>query len=317
MAEKLGTDEARELRDALLSAFPDPGSLEQVLYLYLGEDLDQIAGGRNYKEVVTNLIIWAEAHGRTEDLITGARKENSGNPELKRFDARYRQGPSTSQTQGSTPADVHQSRPVELPEPGRQLPIRILFLAANPIQTGQLRLDEEVRTIDEELQLARFRDRFELIQHWAVRTSDISRALLRHTPHIVHFSGHGSDEGQIILEDAVGSMRPVSPVALGGLFGTLKDNIRCVMLNACFSATQAGAIVKEIDCVAGMSKAIGDAAAIRFAAGFYQALGYGRSIQTAFNNGKNQIDLDSLGEEATPQLLTKPGVDPTTITFAS
>ncbi len=194
-------------------------------------------------------------------------------------------------------------------------PIYILFLAANPLDTDPLRLGEEVRTIDERLRSAQFRERFELIQHWAVRVADLTEYLLRHTPDIVHFSGHGSAQGSIILEDQTGNAQPVSPQALGRMFRTLKDNVRCVVLNGCFSATQAQAIVQEIDCVAGMSKDIGDDAAIQFAGGFYQALGYGRSVQTAFENGCNQIDLEALGEESTPQLLVKPGIDPTRLDF--
>lgn len=199
----------------------------------------------------------------------------------------------------------------------RSAHIGILFLSANPFRTNRLRLDEEVRTIDERLQMAQFRDRFELRQVWAVRTSDLSQALLRYTPHIVHFSGHGSDKGEIILENQVGDAKRVSSQALSRLFRTLKDNIRCVVLNACFSSIQAEAIVKEIDCVVGMSSAIGDEAAVRFAGGFYRALGFGRSIQTAFDLGLAEIDIDSLGEEDTPKLLVKQGVDPTKIAFTS
>jgi hypothetical protein len=194
-------------------------------------------------------------------------------------------------------------------------PMRILFLAANPVDTNPLRLSEEVRTIDERLRSAEFRDRFELIQYWAVRPTDLSECLLRHTPHIVHFSGHGSKRGEIILEDVTGKAKPVSPEALGRLFRVLKDNVRCVVLNACMSAKQAQAIAQEVDCVVGMSRAIGDEAAIRFAGGFYRALGYGRSVQTAFDLGCNEIDLTGLGEEATPKLLVRPGVDTTGLIF--
>lgn len=42
---------------------------------------------------------------------------------------------------------------------------------------------------------------------------------------------------------------------------------------------------------------------IGFAASFYQGLGYGRSIKTAFDLGCIQIDLESLGEQNTPKLL--------------
>lgn len=183
--------------------------------------------------------------------------------------------------------------------------MKILFLAANPRDTDQLRLGEEVRAIDERLRLAHYRDQFELIQHWAIRPHDLSEYLLRHNPDIVHFSGHGSESGQIILEDQLGNAKPIAPQALGRMFRALKDNVRCVVLNACFSAVQAEALAQEIECVVGMTREIGDTAAIQFASGFYQALGYGRSFQTAFDNGCSQIDLDGLGEEATPKMLLK------------
>jgi nucleoside phosphorylase len=65
----------------------------------------------------------------------------------------------------------------------------------------------------------------------------------------------------------------------------LKDNVRVVVLNACYSQAQAKAIVREIDCAVGMNDAILDDAAIAFAAEFYQALGFGKSVQEAFDIG--------------------------------
>lgn len=192
--------------------------------------------------------------------------------------------------------------------------VKILFLAANPIGTGKLRLDEEIRSIDTALIQATYRDQFELIDKWAVRISDVQHYLLRYQPHIVHFSGHGSKESEIILEKTSGKGRSVPREALSQLFSILKDNIRCVVLNACYSEEQAKAIAEYIECVVGMNKAVGDSAAINFAASFYQGLAYGRDIQTAFDLGCNQIDLGGLPDKDTPQLLT-PNCDPTQIKF--
>jgi hypothetical protein len=192
--------------------------------------------------------------------------------------------------------------------------VKVLFLAANPKDTNPLRLDEEIRSIDLALQQAEFRDKFDIKQHWAVRVTDLQGYLLRHQPDIVHFSGHGSAVSEILLEDNNGNSRPVSPRALSQLFSILKDNIRCVILNACYSESQAQAIAKHIDCVIGMSNAIGDEAAISFAAAFYQALGYGRSVQAAFDLGCVQIDLENLDEQDTPKLLAFKNT-PESITF--
>lgn len=208
------------------------------------------------------------------------------------------------------------SRGATAPASAFARPIRILFLAANPTDTTQLRLGEEVREIDAALRQAEYREHFDLRQHHAVRVADLQGLLLRHQPDILHFSGHGSDAGEIILEDGSGRAHPVTPQALGSVFAARKSNIRCVVLNACLSQAQAEAIVQHVDAVVGMAVAIGDRAAISFATAFYQALAYGESMRTAFESGTAQIDLENLGEAQTPQLIA-PHADPAQIDFVS
>jgi hypothetical protein len=164
--------------------------------------------------------------------------------------------------------------------------IKILFLSANPEKTKRLRLDEEAREIENRIALAQKRDQFLLIKKGAVMTDDLQRYLNEEKPVIVHFSGHGSEEKRIILEDNLGNPEEVSISALQSVFETLKDNIRCVILNACFSLGQAKAINNNIDFVIGLSDSISDKAAITFSYAFYLALASGRSIQNAFEQGK-------------------------------
>jgi hypothetical protein len=193
--------------------------------------------------------------------------------------------------------------------------VTILFLAANPKSTDRLRLDEEVRTIDERLRLAQYRDKFNLEQQWAVRTGDILDAMLRYKPDIVHFSGHGSTDGALIFEDASGKAKPVSAAALGMLFHAL-EGVRCVVMNACWSNTHATQIAKDVDCVIGMARSVSDDTAIGFAAGFYRSLGEGKSVGKAFELGKVQIMLDGGSEQSTPRLRSRSGVNPGDVTFA-
>ena len=160
-----------------------------------------------------------------------------------------------------------------------------------------------MRGIDQALRQSEFRDKFDIKQHWAVRVVDLQSYLLRHKPDIVHFSGHGSPSSEIMFEDIDGDSQTVSSLALSQLFSVLKDNIRCVVLNACYSQQQAQAVALHIDCVIGMTKAIGDSAAISFSVAFYQALGYGRDVKTAFDLGCVQINLENLNEQDTPKLL--------------
>jgi hypothetical protein len=184
-------------------------------------------------------------------------------------------------------------------------PIVILFLAANPSDTTRLRLGDEVRAIDQALRQAAYRDQFDLRQHWAVRMTDLQELLLRHQPHIVHFSGHGSPEGRLLFEDPSGRALAARPDALSRLFAILTDNVRCVVLNACYSEPQAQAIAAHIDCVVGMPAEIADAASIGFAASFYRALAYGRDVETAFELGRLEVDLEELDQPDKPKLLAQ------------
>jgi hypothetical protein len=187
---------------------------------------------------------------------------------------------------------------------------RVLFLAANPAGTTPLALDHEIREIEDKIRKSEYRDTLELISKWAVRPDDLLQLLNQHKPHVVHFSGHGSEQNEILLLTDAGTTQPVSSVALAELLRTLKDNIRVVVLNACFSRGQAEALVQNIDCAVGMNKAIGDQAAITFAASFYRALGFGRSVQEAFDQGKAALMLEGIPEDNTPELLCRSGVDP-------
>jgi hypothetical protein len=191
--------------------------------------------------------------------------------------------------------------------------IKILFLAANPENSVRLRLDEEAREIDHKILLAQKKDEFVLCNKGAVRVGDLQLYLNLERPDVVHFSGHGTSDGEIVLEDNTGKAKTVSTEALARVFETLKDNIRCVVLNACFSFEQADEIKQNIDCVIGMSSSIGDEAAIAFSAAFYLALSSERSIQNAFDQGKTEIMLLGIHEENTPQLLHRDEIDPSKI----
>jgi len=181
----------------------------------------------------------------------------------------------------------------------------ILFLAADPSDASRLRLGQELREIQEKLQMAEMRDRFILRQRMSVRPVDISQAILDERPQIIHFSGHGTSAGELCFEDEMGRAKTVEPDALGALFELVATQVDCIVMNACYSAVQANAIAEYIKYVIGMSKAIGDKAAISFAIGFYQALGAGKSIEEAYKFGCVQIRLQGIPEHLTPVLLKK------------
>lgn len=182
---------------------------------------------------------------------------------------------------------------------------KILILSANPKNTNYLRLDEEVREIKAALKLSKNREQFEIITESALRVNDLRRSLLDNLPHIVHFSGHGAGSDGLALENKLGQMQLVSSESLAGLFESFEDQIECVVLSACYSETQAQAIFQHIDCAIGMSREIGDVAAIEFATGFYDALAAGRSYRDAFDFGCGAISLQGIPESKTPQIKVR------------
>ena len=186
--------------------------------------------------------------------------------------------------------------------------IKALFLAANPSSTNRLAIDEEMHAIEQKFRATEHRDALVFQSAWAVRPDDLLQLLNQHRPHIVHFSGHGSSQG-IYLAGDNGQARLVTTQALKALFTTLKDNIRLVFLNACYSREQALALAETIDCVVGMKDSIRDDAAIAFASSFYRAIGFERSVQEAFEQGKTSLLIERIPQEDIPELLVKNGVD--------
>lgn len=75
----------------------------------------------------------------------------------------------------------------------------MLFLAANPLDQEQLRLDEEVRAIGEMIRKSEHRDAVRLESRWAVRPLDVLQAINECRPRVVHFSGHGSGQDEIVF----------------------------------------------------------------------------------------------------------------------
>ncbi len=177
----------------------------------------------------------------------------------------------------------------------------ILVLASSPTNEARLRLDKEVREIDEGLRRSQHREKFTLQQRWAVRPDDLRRALLDFNPEIVHFCGHGSEDDGLVLENDAGLAQLVPNEALVNLFKRFATRrLECVVLNACYSEIQAQAIAQHIDYVIGMNSKIGDNAAIKFAVGFYDELGAGWSYEDAYNGGCDVIALEGIPEEHTP-----------------
>lgn len=182
---------------------------------------------------------------------------------------------------------------------------KILILAAIP---HGLRLDKEIQEIEDAIRRATRRDLFDIRTRTAVRPQDIRHAIAEEKPQIVHFCGHGLDDGSLMLEDEGGHDKLIHPSGLASLFELHADYVNCVLLNACYSAKTAEAISKYINYVIGMNQPIGDKAAIAFSQGFYDGLGYSIPdnedvFERAFKEGKIAIQLEISNSDKNTEYL--------------
>jgi hypothetical protein len=174
--------------------------------------------------------------------------------------------------------------PPSPPPPSYGKNMRILFLAANPLTTPALDLEEEQRSLERELTAVRHRERIALIAKYAVRPDDLLVHVRRERPTVVHFCGHGSPDG-IVLRNDNGAVHAVRAEALQQFF---KDRgVELVFFNSCFSIAQADAVVGAVPTVVGTTSALDDEAARRFSVAFYRTLGDGHSIADAFRDGRD------------------------------
>lgn len=192
----------------------------------------------------------------------------------------------------------------------RKLPekITILFLAANPLDQQQLRLDEEVRLIAEMIRKSEHRESLDLRSCWAVRAADLLQAINEHKPTIVHFSGHGSPSDEIVFQDDAGRTQTVSIDAIVQMMKACSGTIRFVFFNTCYSQRQAQAVIDHVDAAIGMNDAIEDEAARLFASQFYSSIGFALSVGRAVEQAKAALMLEGIPEEDTPELFLAPGL---------
>jgi hypothetical protein len=186
--------------------------------------------------------------------------------------------------------------------------IKILFLSANPWSTSRILVDEEAREIFEKLSEGTCSDQFELTKHTAIRPTDLQRLLMLYRPHIVHYSGHGSKGQKIILEGAPGRGKQVDPQGLVDVFRLYRDHVRLVLLNACFTKAQANALTEVIDYSVGIKKMIGDRAGVTFAGAFYRALGFGKSVEEAFESAQAELRLTNMPRSKGIELFIRNGI---------
>jgi hypothetical protein len=192
----------------------------------------------------------------------------------------------------------------------------ILFLAANAVENVHLALDEEIRAIGNSLERTPGWEKITLASRWAVRPSDILHAVNELQPAAVHFSGHGTEAGELVFEGREGKPSYVKAHTMVKAIAAACPYTRFCFFNACFSEIDAAAVVERLEAAVGMRTVIPDSAAIAFAKQFYSAIGFGKDLAAAMEEAQTALEIEGIEAGNTPVLHLKAGVNASDIVIA-
>ncbi len=185
-------------------------------------------------------------------------------------------------------------------------PLRLLVITSRPLTDGAgnsivlLDIEEERRRMRAALQSARVAARVEYVPH---ATTGAVKTALRDAWDVAHFTGHGTADGRLLLENDFGEAHALAPSETAQLFG--ESTARLIVLSACHSEIIARALhaagapaLIAIDA----RVPIEDRAATIFAEHFYGALAQGWKIRDAFRDAQQSVALDDVVGDAHPPL---------------
>jgi hypothetical protein len=172
----------------------------------------------------------------------------------------------------------------------------ILVVSSNPTldpKEPRLATDEEENRIRDALEKSPHGRRYELELRPATRIDDLLGYLLDQQPTVLHMSGHGVVGG--LVGTAADGHTPVlaNPMGLAQLVAlpSVAKRLRVLILSACLSVEQAKFLAQWVPYVVGTIDNVPDQAAIRFAHGFYTALGHLQPVGDAYAAGVAQAEL--------------------------
>ena len=187
-----------------------------------------------------------------------------------------------------------EKEPLEkLPEVEQQLDRQvILFVAANPPETGKLGSQEK-----EYAQISRkTRGKFDVVDLFAASTAELNDEISRWSPQVIHFCGHAEAEG-LAFHDKYKRVEQILEVeTLIPFFESIKEDfpkLEIVFLNACSSDKSAQAISQNQIYTIGTSGELTSYHAIPFAEGFYSRYAESGNVTLSVRHGIRQVLMET------------------------
>lgn len=187
--------------------------------------------------------------------------------------------------------------------------INILIISSNPEDQDQLNYGKEHREIRDRIRKSPESYRINIHDRTAVRAEDIITAINETNPDFIHISGHGDDKS-LAIQGGNGETVDLTEKMLKAVIESSENEIKIIVLSACHSHQIAEGLSKTVPVVIGMNDAIGDDDAVVFASQFYSSLAFGKSVSTAFEQGKAAVLIEGLEDNDVPELYIKGDIDP-------
>ncbi len=181
----------------------------------------------------------------------------------------------------------------------------ILVLAANPIGTDRVELEREAELIRSNLHLGKWGKDYTVRIRQGTQIEDLARYLSEYRPTIVHIIGHNSATGEIVLENDLQQIQPVTPAQIATLFANVEQHVECIVFNSCFSIEMADVLVKCVPCTIGIDEEIHDVNIASFTSEFYRAVAAGKGYYQAFELARTQTHSLQGLEDDLPRLITR------------
>lgn len=103
---------------------------------------------------------------------------------------------------------------------------------------------------------------------------------------VIHYSGHGSDQDELVFQDDTGATKQVSKQAIVQIMTATLGDIQLVFFNRYYSWGQAKAVVQYTREVVGMNASASDYVARVFDAQLYASIGLGVQLDSHVNRRK-------------------------------
>ncbi len=195
------------------------------------------------------------------------------------------------------------------PETFESEELSILCMPANAAVSSQFGFARTVQSMRKKLHRAARQQRVKIVSAWTTRLVELQQALLENEAQVVHFIGRCGDEG-IGLLDKDGTPTTLRPNRLARLFAPFQRHLRVLVLDQCSSLDLPSLFVEHVSVVVSGPSDTDGQTALEFISSFYRALGFGHSVQAAFELSTSIINTESEAPQPEARIHVNDAFDP-------